>query len=157
MRAANAPGLRTREQLRLFREGGGRVSVTHDAQGKIWALVFYRIIDEWGGAAMERSVYCEAVVFQDATCETWDEVSQSIRFFLRSLLIVTRCTRVIMTVQQPTQEYQQQLRTIGFLCAPVNEICNCCVMMVFSHQYAHVGGVIIERILEGNAATYGEC
>jgi len=31
------------------------------------------------------------------------------------------------------------------------------VMMVFSHQYAHVGGVIIERILEGNAATYGEC
>jgi hypothetical protein len=156
MRAAKAPCLRTREQLRLFREGGGRVSITHDAQGKIWALVFYRIIDEWGGAAMERSVYCEAVVFQEVAREIWDQAAQSIRVFLRSLLIVTKCARVIMTVQQPTPEYMLQLKAIGFLAAPVNEICNCCVMMVFSHESAHVGGVIIERILAGNVTTYGE-
>jgi len=143
--------------LRLFRESGGRVSITYDSKGTIWALVFYRLIDEWGGAVIERSIYCESVVFQEATSDVWDLAAQSIRYFLRSLLIMTRCSRVLLTVHKADPEYQRKLRAIGFLRAPVNEICDCCALMVFSHHGEHVGGVVLERILEGNVATYGEC
>lgn len=157
MRAANVPPMRTRKDMRVFMESGGRIVVTHCEDGAIWSLIFYRVIEDWCGVAMERTVYCEAIVFQSVSPGEWEPAAKSIRIFLRSLLTYTHCSRAIMTVNRPNPVYLRQLEAIGFLVSPTNEICGCCLLMVFSHKPAHVGGVIIERILEGNATPYGEC
>lgn len=157
MRKAKTSNFRTKAQLRAYLESGGQVIATHNSDGAIMVLIFYRIIEGWNHVEMDRTVYCESIVFQCGGLRSEEEqAAKSARVFLRSVLTYTASTRALITLRAPCRDYQDHLEAIGFLPTAKNEICDCCQMMVFSHEPAHVGAVVIERLLAGNAATYGE-
>ena len=151
MRRAGVARFRTRAALiRYLHSGYRQIVVTHDEKdGRLFAVTFFHLL------RLAHTVVLDMLVLECEDAAYLESVALEVRRFLGDLLDMRHCAGCVLELHEPTAGYVQQLKAVGFLRV---HPCKDCLggMFTFSLESAHVGAVVIERVLGGDTRVFGE-